>query len=69
MEFDAVAGYAGLLIGVGLGIGSPLESTSLQDIAIRLCVTGSVDVGRGGATECDPFDSAIGPVVAKASGG
>lgn len=54
LEFDPLAAYLGLLIGITVGLGSPAAAPVLQDAALSLCATGAFEVGRDGAAECLP---------------
>ena len=69
LEFDALAAYLGLLIGLGLGglglgglglegmavdAGSPAAAPILTTAAVQTCIAGAVEVGRDGAAECVP---------------
>ncbi|HTY67438.1 MAG TPA: hypothetical protein VMH36_12365 [Alphaproteobacteria bacterium] len=53
-EFDALAAYLGLLIGVGLGAGSPTAAPLVANAAVQLCIVGALEVGRDGTAECLP---------------
>jgi len=54
LEFDALAAYLGLLIGVGLGAASPTAVPLVANTAAQLCVVGALEVGRNGIAECLP---------------
>jgi hypothetical protein len=53
-EFDALAAYLGLLIGIALGLCSPAALPVLTTAAAQLCIAGAIEVGRDGAAECLP---------------
>ncbi len=54
LEFDALAAYLGLLIGITAGAVSPVATPLLADAAVQLCAVGALEVGRDGIAECLP---------------
>jgi len=54
LEFDALAAYLGLLIGLALGAASPAGAPIVANAAVQLCVIGALEVGRDGGAECLP---------------
>ncbi len=51
-EFDALAAYLGLLVGLTIGAASPTAAPILMAAATQLCVAGALESGRDGVAEC-----------------